>query len=212
MKTILSILLGFLLLSSCKNEKIQIISDYEQNIEGVKTDLKFKCKSIEQLNQIYGKDSLEIYKKDITALTSWPIDSLEIKINQYADISLNSGLSFLMFHRQIDSIGKIIDKIHVGRITLSDIDKLDRLLSTQERLLYMSSKALKEPSKFAGTNEINELNTVIKKYEAYLICQDSLLVTKYKCRYTIFNPFLQAKQEITKLYYISPKNKILKSE
>jgi hypothetical protein len=42
---------------------------------------------------------------------------------------------------------------------------------------------------------------------------DSVLLTKYKCTYTIKNPLLNnVEQELTKLYYISNSGKIVLSE
>jgi len=167
---LLSLISLLLLTVSCKNEKIEAISNHEQFFaDGVKTDLSFKCKELKKIKDIYVIDSIN-----------------------YCESKLPKS------HDSISSYLNILDKY---------ITTCDELLNHYETWdddydYWMRNK-----------QETIEQKKFVENYIQYTKEENKLLCTEYVCVYTIKNPLLGGvKQEITKTYYISPNNKIIKTK
>ena len=166
-------------LFSCTNEKVQLISNFEQQLsENVKIDLKFKCKSFEKINDVYSIDSVKYFQDVIIKLTKWSADSIEYKTIELSKIKKVKNYS--------GSYGYKIDK-------LINAEKCNHTELTNEGYTDYVEKTL-------------------QIFKSYKNMSNTLLCTKYKCVYTIFNPIMNAKQEITKTYCISLKNEIINTD
>ena len=128
----------FFLVSCSPTNEERVIMDFEQNINGTKTDLSMKIKTLEKVGVVTAADSATILDEKIKKGT-------ERRIGHYKMEEVNMD--------------------------------------------------------WLATNKI------------YKSKPDSVLLTKYKCTYTIKNPFLNnVEQELTKLYHISNSGKIVLSE
>ena len=212
-------------LFSCINEKVQLVSNYEQQLsENVKIDLKFKCKLFEKINDIYSADSVKYFQDVIVKVTKWSVESISNNLIKYDTLKNKENRKWDAIQNEIELNSKKMDVLikdfsdsHCSNTSL--LDKSDKIEIIQKKLLnemdidsiYYDANKLSNMS-----NEDNKskdwLDTIFLAYNKYKNISNILLCTKYKCVYTIFNPLVNAKQEITKIYYISPKNKIIKTE
>lgn len=206
-------------LFSCTNKNVQLVSNYEQQLsKNVKIDLKFKCKTFEKINDVYNVDSTKYYQNIIIETTKWSAESISDNLIKYDTLKNRATHTYELNNKEIDIISKKIDAIFRGKTTNASLDKVDKLLEISKNLLKDNDvdKVYYDANKLTNmTDESNELKDNLDKtfraYKNYKNMPNTLLCTKYKCVYTIFNPMVNAKQEITKTYYIS-NNKIIKTE
>jgi hypothetical protein len=134
LKNLLSLLSALILLASCgASKEEQLISDYEQNFNGTKIDLKLEVKSLEKVKDIPARDSLEYYNEMIGS-------------NEFDEEAYNEALKFNKLYEEEwgESTKKVMLKRYAqikaytsaveGRQKYTD--KPDEILATQYKATY----------------------------------------------------------------------------
>lgn len=162
----------------CSDSKVKdAIKNYEETIDGVKTDLNFKFISLNKTSIVTGNDSLsfyfEKYKHEFVDSVSsrMTIDSM---INRYK-IIVNNNKDFT----------KMLE------------DSLKKQTLPEFKNLYIEYINKNKETRFKDSSN---LETLLK----YKKIGNHIIGYKYLCCYSIVNPLLNnAKQEIKKVYLIS---------
>ena len=184
MKKSIIILFSVFFLFSCTDKKKQLISDYEQTIGETKTDLKLKVNSLEFVKSITAKDSFNILSDTIKLMT-------DIK----------------------------------GKLTVDTLDKEIKYCDIQmNETMAKFDKYSKEEATESTPELLRSYSGLISSYsycieiclraKSYIDKKDQPLMNKWKCSYTIKNPYLNnVEQTITKYYFFNPDNtKIISTE
>jgi len=180
-KSILLIILSALLLSCATDPREELISDYEQIIDGTKTDLDLKVIDLIELGTVTAQDSLSILlpefieKRDNKIKTiQESIEKDKEQIEYYKDQQKKFGMSY---KEMIEMYEQTIE-ISKNSINIYQTDCKGSFLEWHY-------------------NRIQEL----KKDTSKILCN------KVRATYSIKNPVLNfAKQELTKVYMFSPNN------
>jgi len=172
------LLLSIISMFSCKTDnKIKLISDYEQNFNNTKIDLKLHIKSIEFSKSITSSDSLIILLKGVC-----PINK----------DSINEKISFSnTYIKKADELVKSFSKFQTNEFYTKQIQLYKQYII-----------------------ELNNIRSRCTRSLKYIGNTKQIISNKWKCTYTIENPFLNnIKQEITKYYIFNSDNtQILKTE
>jgi len=176
---------SLILLCACStnSEVKNLIKDYEQIVNGVKTDLNLKIVSLDKFGKVSNNDSLKYY------------------FEQY-----KKGFDKDIADRM--TLDSMINRFSMAVITFKELNKsynesMNKETSIELKEFYL--KLMIEVEKNIHNDSVSLI--VLKKYSTN---KDSIIGNIYKCKYTIHNPFLNnVKQEIEKTYVVSTDNKLI---
>ncbi len=173
-----------LLTISCKNSDIErLIIDYEEILNGVKTDLSIKIISLEMIGTVSNSDSLNYY------------------FGQYK----NSFDDSIVKKMTPDSL---INRFIICLKTFNDLNKSYKESMNKEKSVDMKKFYLKliyDVDKMLIDDSVK-----LKVLKRYSNNSDSIIGNKFRCKYSFKNPLLNnVKQEIEKIYVISTNDKMI---
>lgn len=184
-------------LSCTKTNNVQqVIRDYEQNRNGVYTDLKLKFINFEQAEIIKVRDEID-YETQAIKIGLIPSE------DSILDEIINVKKAILKNEAEL--------KLAIEGNNVTFIDrKTEEINADRERLTFQ--KMVLEDEMIYGYSRIEkDLEALLKLFERD---PDQILGFKYKATISIINPFLNnAKQSFTKTYILDPyKSKVMLSE
>jgi len=171
----------------------QVIMDYEQTIDGTKTDLSMSIISSEKIGTLTFKDSATIYK--------------DIFQQEVDESILKSENRYIEYKR------KVIDAM----VTMATA-RLPETIEHHRKSIDMYNSFAKNDSIWAqkykngdySNSDLEKKYNLLKRYET---SPDSIIADKYLTSYSIKNPLLNGvKQELKKEHWITPDNKVIYSD
>lgn len=173
MKKIYLLLLAAAVFASCSNKVENAIKDYEQTIGSTKIDLSMSIKKLNKVKEYTGADSAQV----IADASKISVDSIPLKVEQYKKHVAESKEKYQLYK---DSAQMERNKVRPESYMImyyenvADIyepdDNEDAIMAAMEQALYYYNN----PEKVLGN--------------------------LWDCTYTIKNPLLDMKQEISKQY------------
>lgn len=159
------------------------ILDYEQVVDGVKTDLSMGIQSIEKTGVITGTDSLKPLNDSLNSLAFDRMQVLFKEIDHYLNLTSEQNL------------------ITITATSKARVQQAQRSIKMYRTITNAYTAELKRyERKHYDSTELHKIYSKLKAYESK---PDSVLASRYRCTYTINNPAMNfAKQEITKTYHI----------
>lgn len=167
--------------------------NYEQTIDGTKTDLSMDIISSEKIGTVAFKDSAIIYK--------------DIFQQEVDEAILKSENRYIEYKR------KVVDAMIVMATA-----RLPQSIEHHRKSIDMYNSFAKNDSIWAqkykngdySNSDLEKKYNLLKRYEA---SPDSIIADKYLTSYSIHNPLLNGvKQELKKEHWITPGNKVIYSE
>ena len=184
---IIIILLSVIACSQSPEEKA--IMDYEQSIDGTKTDLSMKIESLIQIGSLTCDDSAKILSKTLEEQAALGIERADKKFIEYHD----------KIREQIDILASTRNKART--------DQAQKMIDMY--LKFIKADSIRRVRFEQKDYEHTHLQNIYRKMKRFESTPDSSLASKFDCRYTIKNPSLNfAEQEIRKTYFITPDGKI----
>lgn len=180
---------------SCgKSKEEQLIADYAQTLQNTKIDLNFKMISLEKLEDITAKDSLTALKEYFKEKRDKKILGFSIKKETYKGLLETAKNNLEETPKNHESTVKMYQG-HIEEYT-KELENVDKSIA-----LYDGD--------CIGTF----LEPVVSSIKDYENRGDEILASKFKAVYSMDNPLLKTKQEITKLYYLNgDRTKVLGTE
>lgn len=173
-----------LFLLSCNNKQHDLIKDFEQTVDGVKTDMSMKILQLDNVGVLTYKDSLLFYCDNPLECE---LDSIITSINyteSYIADFKNKGLLYK------DSLEKELNKKTPISYEIEYYRSLYELYSKEDAL----------------TSHLEYL-ALLYKIKTYAESPETAIGNIWYCKYSIINPFLNnAKQEISKKYLFNSDN------
>lgn len=197
-----------LFFAQCQNNKqVKLIEQYVCTTEGVRSDLSFKPLKLEEISSIKATDSMLFFMTD-TLPTSfiWKGDSCYFI---YPD---NNGSlqDEVMAKAEIDS--EQVSWIHLRNNHEKSLIEAKTNLKGIEKASYEHSYAytsfmtdLYESSVDNAEKSIKIIDDYLEDLESAkkyaLFNNDSILLRRFECTYSIINPILKIKQTQTQIFY-----------
>ncbi len=202
----LTLLSAALIILGCTDERSTVIADYVQTNGNIKTDMSFSLKTIEDLGEVYGRDSLAIATPLFGEMKSRVINNSFSRIETYKTLCASTSRSIQDY--KTNAIWKRVYGADLKTKIAEEEASLAKYQATLKSEVDFVSKI--QNDSIPWIDEVEKLDVgraynQIKKYEAN---PDIVLAHKTKVTYSIINPLLNnAKQEVTKTFAFSPDNK-----
>lgn len=175
--------------SCTQSREERSIIEYEQTVGGTKTDLSIKIKSLTKSGSLTAGDSAKALAKIL---------------DEQAVLSITkSKEKFIEYHN------KIREQIDILTMTRSKARSEQAQKTIDMYLNFMRVDSIRsahlEQKDFINT----PLHDIYRKMKRFESNPDSIIASKFDCRYSIKNPALNfANQEIHKIYFITSDGKI----
>ena len=191
-RLILFIVIIFVVLSCSPSAQEQAVLNYEQTVDGTKTDLSMDIISLEKTGLIKFSDSLVTYKELFALEVDETTLKYDTRIYEYKRKVVDAMYSL--------ATARLPQSVKHWRETIDLYESLAKADSLRNQKIKSGDYS---------NSELEGKYKLLKRYES---SPDSLIADKYICSYSIKNPMLNGvKQELTKEYWISPSNKIVHS-
>lgn len=193
MKNFYPVILLFSIAGCSPSPLEQAILDFEQVIDGTKTDLAMEIKSLKKIEPLTFSDSAKILADSLQVSSEREIDAARRRIDKFTILIREQLL--IMTEATLKARAEQAEKT---------ANKYKSIIDSDYKRIEIYQSADYENTALAGTYK------KLKRFEA---SPDSVLADKYECIYTIKNPLLNyAEQELHKVYFITPEGIVFHSQ
>lgn len=176
-------------LFSCSSPTEKAIKDYVQTIGDVKTDMKFKLKSLHEIGSVLSRDSMRIIEGDLGGMS---MDTL-IEFHKKYISAYQRGI---FVSDSLKAVYLEESKTQPNHLAELYINSIQRVVDDKKEY----EEKLKQHEIMLGNCIKSNDN-----YNRYIKDTLAILAHKVKCTFTIKNPlFNGSEQEITKTFLLSP--------